>query len=223
MNIDWSWLKCITKKILEKEGYRVGICVRKISKSKWPDEEVLENKTDDEILPILKADALTSCLRTSQDELSLWTVNNTNDEEIEKAILALITNSRLERLNTIQVVYFDENKVNEYGLKLKKSPGDTVISTYAELHQDMIELNFEKMGKVSALITSALRDKRVKRYNEKKLTKLLTDAINSKLVDQKKLHMFLQHKLSLNVINSNGDAMILHEDGYFIKQEPNVV
>lgn len=195
----------------------MGVCVRKISKSKWPDEEVLVNHTDEAILPLLKADALTSCLRTSKDELSLWTVENTSEEEIEKAILALITNSRLERLDRIQVVYFDEDNVRELGLTLKKSPGDTVINTYTNLHQDMIELNFEKMGKVSALITSALRDKRIKKYNEKKLTSLLNSAIESGLVEQKKLHMLLQHKLGLDVINSNGEAMILHEDGYFIK------
>lgn len=195
----------------------MGVCVRKISKSKWPDEEVLENHTDEAILPFLKADALTSCLRTSKDELSLWTVENTNEEEIEKAILALITNSRLERLDRIQVVYFDEDNIKELGLTLKKSPGDTVISTYTNLHQDMIELNFEKMGKVSALITSALRDKRIKKYNERKLTSLLTNAIESGLVEQRKLHMLLQHKLGLDVINSNGESMTLHEDGYFIK------
>ena len=195
----------------------MGVCVRKISKSKWPDEEVLDKQTDEAILPLLKADALTSCLRTSQDELSLWTVENTNEEEIEKAILALITNSRLERLDRIQVVYFDEDNVKQLGLTLKKSPGDTVISTYTNLHQDMIELNFEKMGKVSALITSALRDKRIKKYNEKKLTALLTRAIESGLVEQKKLHMLLQHKLGLDVINSNGEAMTLKEDGFFIK------
>ena len=78
------------------------------------------------------------------------------------------------------------------------------------------------MGKVSALITSALRDKRIKKYNEKKLTSLLTNAIDSGLVEQKKLHMLLQHKLGLDVINSNGEAMTLNEDGYFIKSNVSV-
>lgn len=201
----------------------MGVCVRKISKSKWPAEEVLTTKTDEEVLPLLKADALTSCLRTSQDELSLWTVENTTEDEIKKAILALITNSRLERLDRIQVVYFEEDKVAELGLTLKKSPGDTVISTYSDLHQDMTELNYEKMGKVSALITSALRDKRIKIYNEKAQTKMLIDAIHSGLVDQKKLHMLLQHKLKLNVMDVNGESMILHEDGYFIKTANNTI
>ena len=197
----------------------MGVCVRKISKSKWPSEEILAGKTDEEVLPFLKADALTSCLRTSKDELSLWTVENTTDEEIKKAILALITNSRLERLDRIQVVYFDEDKVKQSGLTLKKSPGDTVISTYTNLHQDMTELNYERMGKVSALITSALRDKKIKKYNEKELSKMLLDAIQSGLVEQKKLHMFLQHKRGLSVINLNGEPMLLNEDGNFIKAE----
>ena len=46
------------------------VCVRKINKSKCPAEETLAGKTDEEILAFLKADALTSCLRTSKDELS---------------------------------------------------------------------------------------------------------------------------------------------------------
>lgn len=195
----------------------MGVCVRKINKSKWPSEEELKNKSDEEILPTLKADALTSCLRTSKDELSLWTVENTSDVEIEKAILALITNSRLERLNTIHIVYFDETFVRALGLELKVSAGDTVISTYEELHQDLIELNFHKLGQVSSLITSALRERRVKRYNEKRLKELLINAINDGLVEQKKLHMLLQHKLELSVINSNGEPMELHDNGIFVK------
>lgn len=195
----------------------MGVCVRKINKSKWPAEEILAEKKDEEVLPILKADALTSCLRTSKDELSLWTVENTSDNEIKKAILALITNSRLERLDRIYVVYFDEDKVKQAGLTLKKSPGDTVISTYTNLHQDMTELNYERMGKVSALITSALRDKRIKKYTEKELSEMLLDAIKSGLVDQRKLHMLLQHKLGLSVVNQNGESMLLNDDGHFIK------
>lgn len=193
------------------------IFVRKINKSKWPSEEDLESKNDAEILPMLKADALTSCLRTSQNELSLWAVKDATEEEIEKAILALITNSRLERLDRIQVVYFEENAINELGVNLKKSPGDTVISTYAELHQDMIELNYEKLGKVNCLITSALRENKIKKYNEKYLTNILKKAIASGLVDQKKLHVSLQYKLGLQVYDVNGNEMILNDEGYFVK------
>lgn len=197
----------------------MGVCVRKINKSKWPEEELLDVNTDDDILPLLKADALTSCLRTSKDELSLWTVENTSDQEIEKAILALITNSRLERLDRIQVVYFEEDNVSKLGLTLKKSPGDTIISTYSNLHQDMIELNYEKMGKVGTLITSALRDKRIKKYSERELKTMLNNAIDAGLVEQKKLHMHLQYKLGLDVLNLEGETMIKNEDGYFIRKE----
>lgn len=197
----------------------MGVCVRKISKSKWPPEEVLQEKSDEEILPFLKADALTSCLRTSKDELSLWTVENTSEVEIKKAILALITNSRLERLDRIQVVYFEENDVENLGLTLKKSPGDTVISNYTDLHQDMTGLTYDKMGKVSKLITSAIRDKRVKKYKEKELGDMLLEAIKSGLVEQKKLHMLLQHKLGLNVINSHGESMVLDENDNFVRVE----
>ncbi|MFX4420202.1 hypothetical protein ABTA42_19415, partial [Acinetobacter baumannii] len=83
------------------------IFVRKISKAKWPsEEEIAEKALDSEIIPFVRADALTTCLKTSQNTLSVWAVENCTDAEIEKAILALITNTKLERLNRIQIVYF---------------------------------------------------------------------------------------------------------------------
>ena len=48
---------------------------------------------------------------------------------------------------------------------------------------------------------------------------MLIDSIESGLVDQKKLHMFLQYKLGLNVLNINGESMLLNDDGNFIKAD----
>ncbi|MCA4148535.1 hypothetical protein LDY24_17900, partial [Acinetobacter baumannii] len=51
------------------------IFVRKISKAKWPsEEEIAEKALDSEIIPFVRADALTTCLKTSQNTLSVWTV-----------------------------------------------------------------------------------------------------------------------------------------------------
>lgn len=196
----------------------MSIFVRKITKSKWPSEEILATNSDIAILPKLKADALTSCLRTSKDELSLWAIKDITDDELNKAILALITNSRLERIDTLQVVYFDEKTVNDLGIELKKSPGDTVISMYADLHQDMTQLTHEKLSKVCTLITSSIRDGRVKKFNERTLTSLLINAIKSNLVDQKKLHMALQHRLGLGVLDENGNKMKISTNGDFIPE-----
>lgn len=133
------------------------IYVRKISKAKWPsEEEILAKEFDAEIIPSVRADALTSCLKTSQNTLSVWAVENSTDEEIEKAILALITNAKLERLNRIQVVYFSKEEVLSLGLPLEASDGDTVIESLSKLHNDLVDLNYEKLGKVSLLSHSLL-------------------------------------------------------------------
>nr|EKU5176985.1 hypothetical protein [Acinetobacter baumannii]EKW2555511.1 hypothetical protein [Acinetobacter baumannii] len=51
------------------------IFVRKISKAKWPsEEEIAEKALDSEIIPFVRADALTTCLKTSQNTLSVWAV-----------------------------------------------------------------------------------------------------------------------------------------------------
>ncbi|HGW8299013.1 TPA: hypothetical protein ACNRNA_003693 [Acinetobacter baumannii] len=96
------------------------IFVRKISKAKWPsEEEIAEKALDSEIIPFVRADALTTCLKTSQNTLSVWAVENCTDAEIEKAILALITNTKLERLNRIQIVYFSKENDNLHCKSLK--------------------------------------------------------------------------------------------------------
>lgn len=170
--------------------------VRKISKAKWPsEEEIAETPLDTDIIPSVRADALTTCLKTSQNTLSVWAVENSSDEEIEKAILALITNAKLERLNRIQVVYFSKEDVINLGLPLEETDGDTVIESLSKLHNDLIDLNYEKLGKVSQLIISSLRTESVKTYNERKLKEILLKAIENKVVDQNLLHPSLQARL----------------------------
>lgn len=194
------------------------IFVRKISKAKWPsEEEIAEKALDSEIIPSVRADALTTCLKTSQNTLSVWAVENSTDEEIEKATLALITNAKLERLNRIQVVYFSKEDVIRLGLPLEATDGDTVIESLSKLHNDLIDLNYEKLGKVSELIISSLRSESVRTYNEKALKTMLLKAIGEGIVDQKLLHPALQFKLGLSVYDQNGDELFKQENGDFIK------
>ncbi|MDC5054800.1 hypothetical protein OHW28_17675 [Acinetobacter baumannii] len=194
------------------------IFVRKISKAKWPSEEEIAAKESDlDIIPSVRADALTTCLKTSQNTLSVWAVENSTDEEIEKAILALITNAKLERLNRIQVVYFSKEDVISLGLPLEATDGDTVIDSLSKLHNDLIDLNYEKLGKVSQLIISSLRSENLKTYNENKLKNILLKAIKEEIVDQKLLHPSLQDKLGLPVYDQNGNKLVKQENGEFLE------
>lgn len=194
------------------------IFVRKISKAKWPsEEEIAEKALDSEIIPFVRADALTTCLKTSQNTLSAWAVENCTDAEIEKAILALITNTKLERLNRIQIVYFSKEDVDSLGLPIAVTEGDTIIESLSKLHNDLVDLNYEKLGKVSQLIISSLRSESVRTYNERKLKDMLLKAINEGIVDQKLLHPSLQSKLGLPVLDQNGNALIKQENGEFVK------
>ncbi|HAV4098514.1 TPA: hypothetical protein R7Q89_002185, partial [Acinetobacter baumannii] len=142
---------------------------------------------------------------------------NCTDAEIEKAILALITNTKLERLNRIQIVYFSKEDVDSLGLPIAVTEGDTIIESLSKLHNDLVDLNYEKLGKVSQLIISSLRSESVRTYNERKLKDMLLKAINEGIVDQKLLHPSLQSKLGLPVLDQNGNALIKQENGEFVK------
>lgn len=197
----------------------MSVFVRKINKSKWPSQEDLSSKCDEEILPALKADALTSCLRTSNNELSVWVVEDASKDEINKAVLALITNQKLERLDRMHIVYFEGADLEILKIDAQNSPGETIINEYKDLHKNITELNYEKIGKVCTIITSSLRKGLTFSYPERELKNLILNAINSQLIDQKKLHMSLQQKLGLPVLDKNGDQMIKNSDGVFVKQD----
>ncbi|HCW5205778.1 TPA: hypothetical protein ACGC0O_002634, partial [Acinetobacter baumannii] len=95
--------------------------------------------------------------------------------------------------------------------------GDTIIESLSKLHNDLVDLNYEKLGKVSQLIISSLRSESVRTYNERKLKDMLLKAINEGIVDQKLLHPSLQSKLGLPVLDQNGNALIKQENGEFVK------
>ncbi|TWH63821.1 hypothetical protein LX59_03072 [Azomonas agilis] len=189
------------------------ILVRKIAKSKWPAEECLQNKSDDEIIPTLRADAVTSCLRTSGDTLSLWAINDIND--VEKAILSLITSPKHERLNTIHIALIHLDKITEQELELKETIGDTVISSYSETHRDLVELDYRKIGFFCKIILSSIRDGNIKKVSDRQQAELIKRAASSKIVDQKTLNPKLQYSLWNIAYDINGNEMVKNEDGTF--------
>ena len=84
--------------------------VRKISRAKWDNEDFDYTSNDN-----APSDAITSCLRTFNNELSTWLIDDLKD--LDKAILCLITGSKQENLNTIQLIYFEVDEINKRGFE----------------------------------------------------------------------------------------------------------
>jgi hypothetical protein len=160
--------------------------VRKISRAKWDNEDFDYTSNDN-----APSDAITSCLRTFNNELSTWLIDDLKD--LDKAILCLITGSKQENLNTIQLIYFEVDEINKRGLAIENTAGDTVIGEYQNMHFDIKNLNYDTLGTVKDIILDCLRNDFYKTITKKTLKEILHESANkTKILDKSLLNEKLQ-------------------------------
>lgn len=162
----------------------MSFLVRKINKAKWFQIDVMQS--DD-----ISADAITNCLKTSKNTLSVWHIET--EEDLDKAVLAIVANQ--EHLDTIDVVILDEPSLNNYNLNIVASPGDTPVASLIEAHRDIAELTFTKIGQVKDHIVQRIRNQKLKRYTVSSLKKILTNAINEGLLQKEDLNESIRNKI----------------------------
>lgn len=145
--------------------------VRKFNRAKWPNENFSDTDIND-----LKADAITSCLRTSNNELSVWEINS--KEEFHDVVVALAPN--FDKLGKMDLIFFEKSKVEELGFTVKKSDGSTPIKRLVSKHSDISELNFRKIGEFSSLMLYTMENQEnIKRVTEKKVMEAIIKELES--------------------------------------------
>jgi hypothetical protein len=162
------------------------ILVRRINRAKWDNLE-----EDDDVC----ADAITSCLKTSNNDLSVWRI--TSEEELDQAILALITGGKQTQLNTLHYVLIEEDLLIDHGLSLKESPGDTAVDELVYTHRDIEKLTYLKLGKIKDLIINSIRTERTNHITKRQLKAVLVKAINEGKLDKNRLNSELVRREKL--------------------------
>lgn len=168
----------------------MSIVVRRINRAKW--QQILdENNITDS-----SADAITNCLKTTKNDLSVWKIDSI--DELNIAILALITGSQQTKLSKIDYVYFEENDLHNKGLSLNQTIGDTVIDDYKNMHRDLSELTYSKLGIIKDLIIEFLSKNDENFMTKSDLKKLLKSAIDADIIRIKDLNpeLVLNEKLN---------------------------
>jgi len=155
--------------------------VRKINKAKWLQIDIETSKD-------VSADAITLCLKTNQNCLSVWRIET--DRELENAVLAIV--SAQDRLEAIDIVVLDESALLKSRIEIDISPGLTPVSDLVNHHRDLKNLTLSKLKEISTLIVEYLlfdesRD-RTKCPNSKvRITKRQTLDIIKNGIDKKLL------------------------------------
>jgi len=158
--------------------------IRKINKAKWFQINIFD---DDDV----SADAITNCLKTTRNTLSVWNIES--EDDVDKAVLAIVSSQ--DHIETIDVVVLNAEKIEEYEINIIASSGNTPIEEYRNLHRDLAELTFSKLGKIKDHIVERIRNDKIKRYTKGKLKKMLLEAIKSGKLKLDDLNDSIQNKL----------------------------
>lgn len=155
------------------------LLVRRINRAKW--EQIDFNSTDD-----VSADTITNCLRTFNNELSVWKIENMS--ELDDAILALITGSKQSKLRTLHYVIIDEALIIDNKIDLKETNGDTVVGDLVKMHKDITALTYVKLGIIKDLVIDSLLNNRSSFFTRAKLKGLIKEAMKNGRVSKEELN-----------------------------------
>jgi len=168
----------------------MALLVRKISRGKWPDNPCSIN--------CLQADAI-SDLRTQGNTLSVWRVENLN--EIDEAVLALAASSKTERIETITIVWEDEEVFLKKGITVNDTvEGDTVVTDLRPKHRDLSDLSYDSLGVISEIIMNSLNSSNTKRIPRQDVKKILVNAYKNDRISEEICTESLNSEL-LNAVN----------------------
>lgn len=164
----------------------MGFFVRKISKGKWRSDS-------DE--PVIKADALTSCLRTSGNTLSFWRIDDL--AQIEEAKLAIAASN--SNLDTFDIVVFTSEEMEAFGAPILETKGETACVDLADYHRDLAELNADHLIKVSHAVLKKVQKDDIERVTTPKLKVLMSAAAANDRLDLDLLSDSVKSKIGLPV------------------------
>ncbi|OGS70993.1 MAG: hypothetical protein A3F91_11240 [Flavobacteria bacterium RIFCSPLOWO2_12_FULL_35_11] len=161
------------------------LLVRKINRNKWPDKNSNQDVFDVEL------DAITNCLKSSKNTLSVWEINTEND--LDEAVLALVSN--FQHLEAIDVIIINGSELIKDNVMCVQTKGITPVKDLENSHYDLSELNFYTAGLIAEHIVKRIKIEKLKRYTIYDLKQILLKAISNKRVLKEDLSESLANKL----------------------------
>lgn len=146
--------------------------VRKISRAKW-------NDCDKNVEQLVTADAVTNCLKTTKNTLSVWFAEQ--EKDIVNAKLALL--ATLERFDSVDFVVLNTADLDANELKLIVSDGDTIAKPLIGLHRDISTFSLKELEKVAKLVQEQIIAGGTKRVMKKQFLEIIQSAITDKIIN----------------------------------------
>ena len=167
--------------------------VRKISRSKWQ-EDPLSADEEKALLEVKKvaADAVTNCIKTTGNKLSLWRVEEKRDSIDD--IIPLIVG--FERPDTCDIIYISDEVFLQEGIVIEQSSEDanTPIEELKQYHYNAIVEDYEGLGKFARIVLRSLDNH--KRFKGKEVKTKLREMLDRQEIDREMISDKLYEQIS---------------------------
>ena len=160
------------------------LLVRKIERAKW-------DRRKSDAIEDTPADAITSCMRTSRNKLSVWRIGA--EDQLPNAILAMVAVG--EKLESMDFAILRGRELEAHGLDAKCSPGGTCVKDMIDSHYDIVDLTYCTLGRVAGIILAIVKEERVERRTKAELREILMSAIEAERLSPADLAEKLRVKL----------------------------
>ena len=160
---------------------------RKISRSKWKPHQDLAQWE-------LQADAIGD-LRTVGNSLSVWRCGEeeATEKDVKEAALAMA--SLMDRASTIDLVWFDQDELEQAGHKVQQTDGETNVPDLCSYHYDICGLDYARLGDIATRVAAAIEEGRYRRFTRREVLDLLADAVESSRLETKDLKCPLRQEV----------------------------
>lgn len=138
----------------------------------------------------LKADAITSDLRTSGNTLSLWMIQD--DQELDDVFLAL--GAKMISFEKLEAIQIPEQYLEAFELDGSKE-GDSPIVSNRKNHKDIINLTYDSIGDMGMVVCRCLNEKATVKRTRSQMKRLYVDAYKDGRLDVTFLNEDLRDKI----------------------------
>ena len=140
------------------------------------------------------ADAITGCLRTNDNSMSVWRVASETD--LDDVALALIAVNGRDMAESIDIVTISEEYITEQSVKKSPAEGNTLVEDMAGKHVDLTHLSYLNLGCIAEHIRERIAKSACRRYDKVGQLALLRKAIDANRLDPARLHKNIRQALT---------------------------
>ena len=161
--------------------------LRKITKRRWGQDPDLPSGS-------IQAEAITHDLMTTGNALSMWKSETLTERDIEDAVLAFSAASN--RTDKADFVWIDDSLVRRSGLSLTARPAELKSAWLANLHLDVIHLDYVLLGRFATLVQTAFNSEFSRRFTKSRVDQIVRTAVTEGRIRYEDLPSNLQRVVS---------------------------